>query len=177
MSLSSQHQPFTRARRAVGGLLALGVAVAGAATLPAAPAFAADPVAGALTSGDSLFPNQGNGGYDALALRHQPRRSTSLCRRPHNAACRPTTVPHGHRPSIRAHDHRRAPVVVRLRLPGLDGQPRREHAQRRLGDRRRRAGATFSRIENTTTEQRHHRRAQARRHAGDPGRAASSPPS
>ena len=42
--------------------------VAGAfvATGGATAAYAADAVAGAQTAGDSLFPNQGNGGYDAL---------------------------------------------------------------------------------------------------------------
>ena len=48
----------------------LGAAVLTAALcagLPAsAPASAADPVAGGLSSGDSLFPHQGNSGYDAL---------------------------------------------------------------------------------------------------------------
>ena len=33
---------------------------------PNTPAYAADPVAGGQTSGDSLFPRQGNSGYDAL---------------------------------------------------------------------------------------------------------------
>jgi uncharacterized repeat protein (TIGR01451 family) len=45
-------------------VLSLGVGAL-AAVQPAVPAVAADAVAGAQTAGDSLFPNQGNGGYDA----------------------------------------------------------------------------------------------------------------
>ncbi len=45
------------------GLVAAALAVAGVA-VAAAPAYADDPVPGAQTVGDSLFPNQGNGGYD-----------------------------------------------------------------------------------------------------------------
>ena len=54
-------------RRAVSrlrsGLVAGALAVAGIA-VAAGPAYAVDPVAGAQTAGDSLFPHQGNGGYD-----------------------------------------------------------------------------------------------------------------
>lgn len=39
--------------------------VAGALVFAGSPAQAAEPVVGAQTSGDTLFPNQGNGGYDA----------------------------------------------------------------------------------------------------------------
>ena len=39
-----------------GALVAAGLAVA--------PAYGGDAIDGPLTSGDSLFPNQGNGGYD-----------------------------------------------------------------------------------------------------------------
>ncbi|MFP5283161.1 MAG: M1 family metallopeptidase [Actinomycetes bacterium] len=55
--------------RAVLSLLGLALAaglVAGPGSATAAPA-GAGPVAGAQTSGDSLFPNQGNGGYDAAS--------------------------------------------------------------------------------------------------------------
>ena len=49
-------------------LLALGAAalVAGLISSAVAPAVAADPVDGARTAGDAMFPNVGNGGYDAL---------------------------------------------------------------------------------------------------------------
>ena len=47
--------------RRVAPLVAGALVVAG---MVATPAYADAPVAGALTSGDSLFPNQGNGGYD-----------------------------------------------------------------------------------------------------------------
>jgi hypothetical protein len=55
------------ARRTVGTVISSAVVSAlalsvGAVVAP--PAYAADAVAGALTVGDSLFPNQGNGGYD-----------------------------------------------------------------------------------------------------------------
>ncbi|MDO9455554.1 M1 family aminopeptidase [Nocardioides sp.] len=56
---------MTLARRTAARIAALSLAGGLIATLqPALPAFAVDPVAGALTSGDPLFPNQGNGGYD-----------------------------------------------------------------------------------------------------------------
>ena len=55
-------------RRAVGrlsaGLVAGALAIAGVAVATTVPAYADDPVPGALTAGDSLFPHQGNGGYD-----------------------------------------------------------------------------------------------------------------
>lgn len=72
------HRPHRPLRRR---LAALGVAAGLVATVPAvapAPATASDdaPVAGALTSGDPLFPNQGNGGYDVqhydVGLRWDP---------------------------------------------------------------------------------------------------------
>ncbi|MDR6692353.1 hypothetical protein J2X55_003297 [Microbacterium sp. 1154] len=49
-------------------LLTLGTAalVMGLLSSSVAPALAADPVDGARTSGDAMFPNVGNGGYDAL---------------------------------------------------------------------------------------------------------------
>lgn len=62
----------TRSRAAKGIIQrsAVGVAIAallaGSQVALATAAAADDPVAGALTSGDPLFPNQGNGGYDAL---------------------------------------------------------------------------------------------------------------
>lgn len=71
MPLSPSTRPTRRTgrtrqpRRTTARLAALGVAAALLVTVPAAaPARAEDPVAGALTSGDPLFPNQGNGGYD-----------------------------------------------------------------------------------------------------------------
>lgn len=52
-------------RRTAARMAALGLAAGLVASAqPALPAHAADPVAGALTSGDPLFPHQGNGGYD-----------------------------------------------------------------------------------------------------------------
>ena len=47
--------------------LALPVLLAAGITVASAPAAsAADPVDGSRTSGDAMFPNVGNGGYDAL---------------------------------------------------------------------------------------------------------------
>jgi uncharacterized repeat protein (TIGR01451 family) len=44
--------------------IAAGALIASALVVTGAPAQGADAVAGALTAGDTLFPNQGNGGYD-----------------------------------------------------------------------------------------------------------------
>lgn len=53
-------------RRTVGRFLAgvIAGAVASTALVAGAPAYAVDPIVGPLTSGDPLFPNQGNGGYN-----------------------------------------------------------------------------------------------------------------
>ncbi|KQW49401.1 hypothetical protein ASC77_12080 [Nocardioides sp. Root1257] len=65
MNLSTTHSSSRGFGRYVVRGLALALAAGTlAVTQVAAPAFAADPVAGAQTAGDSLFPNQGNGGYD-----------------------------------------------------------------------------------------------------------------
>ncbi|MFO6452101.1 MULTISPECIES: M1 family aminopeptidase [unclassified Aeromicrobium] len=56
--------PLTRPARAVAAALLSGALCLGTLGATATSASAADPVAGARTSGDSLFPNVGNGGYD-----------------------------------------------------------------------------------------------------------------
>jgi len=58
-------QPNRRANRAAAALLITGL-VAGSQIPVSASAHAADAAAGGQTSGDTLFPNQGNSGYDAL---------------------------------------------------------------------------------------------------------------
>ncbi|WP_137292451.1 M1 family metallopeptidase [Nocardioides dongxiaopingii] len=57
-------KPRPRSTRISARLLTPLVAIAAVALPAAAPAHAEDPVAGAQTSGDSLFPHVGNGGYD-----------------------------------------------------------------------------------------------------------------
>lgn len=53
-------------RRTIGTAVVAALIGTGLAVSAPLPAYAEDPVAGALTAGDSLFPHQGNGGYDAL---------------------------------------------------------------------------------------------------------------
>ncbi len=69
-----------------------GALVASALTLVVSgPAHADDPVAGALTSGDSLFPHQGNGGYDAL--HYDVRLTVNVAVSATNNAVATTTLP------------------------------------------------------------------------------------
>jgi hypothetical protein len=53
-------------RRAVSRTAPVALVLGGLSGLHTTPAYAAAPVAGAQTSGDPMFPNVGNGGYDAL---------------------------------------------------------------------------------------------------------------
>lgn len=53
-------------RKAAARTLPVVLVAGGLAGLATTPAYAADPVAGAQTVGDAMFPNVGNGGYDAL---------------------------------------------------------------------------------------------------------------
>ena len=80
-----------------GALVAAGLAVA--------PAYGGDAIDGPLTSGDSLFPNQGNGGYDVshydVDIAWTPAVQMAIHdRRDHDDP---------------GDDHRRAAVVVRSR--------------------------------------------------------------
>lgn len=63
-------------RRTLARVAPLALVAGGLAGLPAGPAQAAEPVDGAQTSGDTIFPGVGNGGYDAqhydLDLRWSP---------------------------------------------------------------------------------------------------------
>jgi len=63
MSLSP---PSLRPARAVAAVVLSGALCVGALGTTTATASSADPVPGARTSGDSLFPHVGNGGYDVL---------------------------------------------------------------------------------------------------------------
>ncbi|GAA4696173.1 M1 family aminopeptidase [Nocardioides conyzicola] len=65
MSFVSTQTSTSRVGRYVGRALALTLAAGALATTQlTGTAYAADAVSGAQTAGDSLFPNQGNGGYD-----------------------------------------------------------------------------------------------------------------
>ena len=83
-----------------------------AAGLSVAPAYAdrnvGNAIDGPLTSGDSLFPNQGNGGYDVSHYDVDIAWSPDGSHRRHD---------HDHR-----RHHRRATVVVRAGPPGAHGR-------------------------------------------------------
>ncbi|RYB91725.1 hypothetical protein EUA93_16380 [Nocardioides oleivorans] len=53
-------------RKAASRAVPLVLVAGGAAVMSGAPTYAADPVDGAQTAGDPMFPHVGNGGYDAL---------------------------------------------------------------------------------------------------------------
>ena len=109
-----------------------------AAVITAAPAYAVDPVAGGQTASppDSLFPNQGNSGYDVS--HYDINFAADFTPSTTNGAVGTSTI--NATTTVTRDHHRRPAVVVLLRLPGLDRQPGGGHAQRRLGHRQRRPG-------------------------------------
>ena len=168
-----------RSRRFIGGIVSSVLVLSGvsATTLVgAAPAFADDPVAGGQTASpaDSLFPNQGNSGYDVshydinfkvdVTSRATANGAVGTSNLP-NATTTIQATTTGAPLSSYAFDFQGstgnlAAATLNVDSVTVNGVP-----------------ATFSRIENTTTVERDHRQAQADRHAGDPGRAARSRPS
>ena len=141
---------------AAGALAAAGVAVAGG------PAYAVDPVAGAQTAGDSLFPNQGNGGYDVS--HYDINFSVDVTPSATNDAVGTTNLPAA-TTTIDAATTGAPAVIVLVRLPGLQRQPGRGHVQRRHGHRQRRPGHLQPHRDHHDL-QRGHRQAQADHHAG-----------
>ncbi|WP_182524699.1 M1 family aminopeptidase [Nocardioides dongkuii] len=66
MTLQETSDQHTWWRRAAARTVPIVLVAGGLAGLTTTPAYAADPIDGAQTVGDAVFPNVGNGGYDAL---------------------------------------------------------------------------------------------------------------